>query len=100
MPILPLIADDEETLEQLVLWAAEAKVDYMFSGMLYLIGGIKKRYLSFIEEEYPYLLDAYKMLYPKGGADKNYKSKIHNFLGKMRKKYNVNNSYSKFLPKN
>jgi len=100
MPILPFIADDEETLEQLVSWAAEAKVDYMLSGMLYLTGGIKKRYFSFIEKEYPEFLDAYVNLYPKGGADKNYKSKIHNFLGKMRKKYDVNNSYAKFLPKN
>lgn len=99
MPILPFIADDEETLEHLVYWAAEAKVDYMLSGMLYLTGGIKKRYFAFIEDEYPELLDAYKQLYPKGGADKNYKSKIHNFLGEMRAKYNVNNSYSKFLPK-
>lgn len=100
MPILPFIADDEETLEQLVLWAAEANVDYMLSGMLYLTGGIKKRYFSFIKEKYPQFLDAYKELYPKGGADKKYKSKIHNFLGEMRSKYNVNNSYSKFLPKN
>lgn len=99
MPILPVIADDEETLEQLVFWAAEAKVDYMLSGMLYLTGGIKKRYFSFIKEEYPDLLEAYKKLYPKGGADKTYKSKIHTFLGNMRKKYNVNNNYSKFLPK-
>jgi DNA repair photolyase len=100
MPILPFVADDDETLEQLVMWAATADVDYMLSGMLYLTGGIKKRYFSFLKKEYPQFLDAYKKLYPQGGANKDYKSKIHNLLGKIRKKYDVNNSYSKFLPKN
>ena len=41
MPILPFLADDEATLETLVSWAAEAKADYMLTGMLYLTGGIR-----------------------------------------------------------
>ena len=99
MPILPFLADDENTLETLVRWASEANVDYMLTGMLYLTGGIKKRYLSFIKQEFPDFYDSYSSLYPKGAADKDYKSKIHNFLSQMRAKYHVNNQYSKFLPK-
>lgn len=99
MPILPFLADDEDTLETLVKWAKESEVDYMLTGMLYLTGGIKKRYLSFIKEDYPKYYVPYCRLYPKGGADKDYKSKIHGFLAEMRKKYNVNNKYSKSLPK-
>jgi DNA repair photolyase len=99
MPILPFLADDEATLETLVSWAAEAKADYMLTGMLYLTGGIKSRYLSFIKQYYPEYFASYSTLYPKGGADKDYKSKVHGYLSKMRLKYNVNNRYSKFLPK-
>ncbi|MTI65374.1 MAG: radical SAM protein [Firmicutes bacterium] len=100
MPILPFLADDKDSLETLVKWASQAKADYMLTGMLYLTGGIKKRYLSFIKDTYPEYLESYSTLYPKGGANKDYKSKIHNFLKSMRNKYNVNNSYSIFLPKN
>lgn len=99
MPILPFLSDDEETLETLVKWARQSNADYMLTGMLYLTGGIKKRYLSFIEEVYPKYYDEYCKVYPKGGADKDYKNNIHSFLAKMRNKYNVNNNYSKFLPK-
>ncbi len=100
MPILPFLSDSENTLEILVKWAGQAKADYMLTGMLYLTGGIKKRYLSFIKNVYPDYYEQYCKLYPKGGANKKYKNKIHGFLAKMRDKYNVNNNYSKFLPKN
>jgi hypothetical protein len=49
--------NDEVILEQLAQWAAEAEVSYMLSGILYLTGGIKGRYLSFIKEYYQ---DIYK----------------------------------------
>jgi len=96
MPILPYLADNEATLEQMVQWAAEAEVSYMLSGILYLTGGIKGRYLSFIKEYYPDLYEKYIKLYPKGGADKGYKSKVHNCLARMRDKYGVCNQYSRF----
>jgi len=98
LPILPLLADDENTLETIVGWAAEAQVSYMMTGMLYLTGGIRARYLEFIARFYPEYLEAYQQLYPRGGAQPEYKQKIHAYIGKMRNKYGVNSSYSKFLP--
>lgn len=98
-PILPFLADDESTLETLVRCASEADVSYMMAATLYLTGGIKKRYLGFIEREFPEYYKPYLDLYPKGGAKKDYKTRIHGFLGKMREKYSVNNAYSKSLPK-
>ncbi len=98
MPILPYLADDEPVLEEMVKWAASAEVDYMLTGVLYLTGGIKKKFFSFLEEEYPELLGDYQRLYPRGGADPEYKAGVHKFLGQMRKKYRVNNNYSQFLP--
>jgi DNA repair photolyase len=99
MPILPYLADDEESLETIVSWAAEADVAYMLTGVLYLTGGIKKRYLKFIETEFPEHYTSYLETYEKGSASKEYKNKVHSFLAKMREKYKVNNSYAKFLPK-
>jgi len=95
MPILPFLADDETTLETLVRWAKEAEATYMLTGTLYLTGGIKKRYLSFVKEHYPHLYSEYLRLYPKGSASKEYKNKIHGFLGEMREKYGVNTYYNR-----
>ncbi len=99
MPILPYLADSQENLEQLVKWAAEARVSYMLSGMLYLTGGIKKRYYEFINKYFPAYLAEYNDLYLGGGAKKEYKNTVHNFLAEMRKRYGVNNQYSKFIKK-
>ena len=97
-PILPFLADDESTLETVVRCAREADVSYMMAATLYLTGSIKKRYLSFIEREFPEYYKPYLELYPKGAASRDYKTRIHGFLAEMRNKYSVNNSYSKFLP--
>ncbi len=100
MPILPCFSDDKASLEQITRWAAEAEVDYMLSGMLYLTKSIKQRYYEFLKVNYPDYLEEYQKLYKRGGADKKYKAKVHDYLAEMRKKYNINNSYAKFLPKN
>jgi len=97
-PILPFISDDRTSMEKMVKRASEVKADYMLSGVLYLSGGIKERYLIFIKREFPQYYSACIKLYPRGKADSDYKSKIHSFLGRMRKKYGVNAQYSKIIP--
>ena len=97
-PILPFLSDDEKSMESMVRKASEVKVDYMLSGILYLSGGIKEKYFHFIKKEFPQFYIPYTKLYSRGRANPTYKSKIHSFLGKMRKKYNVNAQYSKIIP--
>ena len=97
-PILPFLSDDKTSMEKMVKRASEVKVDYMLSGILYLSGGIKDRYFSFIKRESPEYYSAYVKLYPRGKANPDYKSKIHSFLGRMREKYGVNAQYSKIIP--
>ena len=97
-PILPFLSDDKTSMEKMVKRASEVKVDYMLSGILYLSGGIKDRYFSFIKREFPEYYSAYVKLYPRGKANPDYKSKIHSFLGRMREKYGVNAQYSKIIP--
>lgn len=97
-PILPFLSDDKTSMEKMVKQASEVKVDYMLSGILYLSGGIKDRYFSFIQREFPEYYSDYVLLYPKGKAIPDYKRKIHSFLGRMREKYGVNAQYSKIIP--
>ncbi len=98
MPILPMLADDKESLETLVKWASQAKATYMLTGILYLTGGIRPRYLNFIKKEYPMYYQDYLKLYQKGSAHKDYKTKVYGFLIEMKKKYQVSSSYAKHLP--
>ena len=84
----------------MVQWAAQSEVDYMLSGILYLTGQIRPRFLAFIKQFFPNYYESYNRLYKKGSADREYKTKIHNHLKQLRDKYQVNNSYAKFLPKN
>ena len=88
-PILPFLADDEETLETLVRWTAESNASYMMPAMLYMTGGIKKNYMTFIKSIYPKHYADYLRIYQKGSADKEYKSKIHGCIKRMREKYHV-----------
>lgn len=98
MPMIPLIADHAENLETMVRWAAEAEVDYMLSGFLYLTGAARKNFFAFIEKHFPQHRSVYLNLYKKGGADESYKSTVHSRLKALRDQYGVNNSYAKFLP--
>lgn len=97
-PLLPFLSDDKTSMEKMVKQASEVKVDYMLSGVLYLSGGIKERYFSFIKREFPEYYSDYAKLYPRGKVNPDYKSKIHSFLGRMREKYEVSAQYSKITP--
>lgn len=100
MPILPFLADDEMTLETLASWAYESKASYMLTGVLYMTGGIRKRYMKFIYDEFPQYYEQYCSLYLKGSANQEYKTRIHTMFNQMKEKFGINTSYAKFLPKN
>lgn len=99
MPILPFLADDEKTLENLVMYAKNAKVNYMLTGILYLTGEIKRRYLNYIKQYYPKHLISYQHLYKNGSADKKYKTRIHTTLKEARRKYGVKSLNEFYLAK-
>ncbi|KUO51197.1 MAG: hypothetical protein APF76_17055 [Desulfitibacter sp. BRH_c19] len=92
-PILPFLSDDEESLEKMVKAGANSGADYIMCCMLYMSGGIRKRYLDFIQKEYPEYYGGYLGLYNKGSANKEYKAKIHGFLKNMKSKYRIDKSY-------
>ena len=48
----------------------------MLSGILYLTGQIRPRFLAFIKQFFPNYYESYNRLYKKGSADKEYKTKI------------------------
>jgi len=98
-PILPLLSDDRTSLQTFVNWASETRASYMMSALLYLTGSARVNYLAFIDEKYPHLSESYRILYRKGGADKDYKNRVHTLLKQLKERSGVNSNYRKFLSK-
>ena len=98
MPILPFLADDEDSLETMVRMAADANVNYLLAGMLNLRGDIQPRYIDFIASDYPRLLPGYLALFRTGSASQLYKARVHGRLSRLREQFGVSNDYRSFLP--
>lgn len=97
MPILPFLTDSPENLEQILSRAAECKVDYALPGFLYLRGETRKHFFNFLACNFPELLDPYRKLYSKGGADRAYKAELYGMLRNLMEKYNLSADYMKPL---
>src|SRR5688500_7193955 len=66
MPILPGITDNPTALEALVKRIGEAGATYAAACALRLQSSARKRYMPFIAEEFPHLLDRYMATYSGG----------------------------------
>lgn len=97
MPILPFLTDSPENLEQILSRAAECEVDYALPSLLYLRGETRKHFFNFLACNFPELLDPYRKLYAKGGADRTYKAELYGTLGNLMEKYHLSADYMKPL---
>jgi len=95
MPILPFLTDSPENIEQIFSLAAECKTDYALPGILYLRGETRKHFFNFLELNYPELLDPYRRLYAKGGADRAYKAELYGVLKSLVEKYHLSGDFMK-----
>jgi DNA repair photolyase len=73
MPILPFLTDSPQNLERIISLAAECEVNYILPGILYLRGETRKHFFDFLELNFPELVDPYRKVYAKGGADRAYR---------------------------
>jgi len=95
MPILPLLTDSPRNLEQTLSLAAKCKVDYILPGILYLRGETRKHFFNFLKLNFPELLDPYRRLYSKGGADRTYKAELYGMFKPLMEKYHLSGDYMK-----
>lgn len=95
MPILPFLTDNPQNLKQIMSFAAECGVDYALPGVLYLRGETRKHFFDFLELNFPELMDPYRKLYEKGGADRAYKAEIYGMLSSLMEKYHLSGDYMK-----
>src|SRR5437773_8096763 len=90
MPVLPGITDNPSDLEALVKRVSEAGATYVAACAVRLQAAARKRYLPFIEQEFPHLAERYHNTYrnsPHAGA--KYRDGLANFFEKLCQKYGV-----------
>lgn len=62
-PVLPALTDDEATLDRLLAAVRATGVDHFFFNVLFLRSPTKEKYLRWLEQDSPRLLEAYKNAY-------------------------------------
>jgi len=93
MPVLPGITDNPSDLDALVKRVSEAGATYVGACALRLQSTARKRYLPFIEEEFPHLAERYRNTYAHGyQAGDKYRAGLSAFFRKLCVKYGVPSS--------
>lgn len=90
MPVLPGITDNPSDLEALVKRVSEAGATYVGACALRLRSAARKRYLPFIDSEFPHLADRYRRTYAASHhAGENYREGLARFFDRICTKYHV-----------
>jgi DNA repair photolyase len=90
MPVLPGITDNPSDLEALVKRVSEAGATYVGACAVRLKAAAKKRYLPFIEQEFPHLAERYRNTYGNSAyAGEKYREGLARFFEKLTAKYGV-----------
>jgi len=90
MPVLPGITDNPSDLEALVKRVSEAGATYVGACALRLRVTARKRYLPFIEQEFPHLAERYQNTYARShNAGENYREGLARFFDRICAKYRV-----------
>jgi DNA repair photolyase len=93
MPVLPGITDNPSDLEALVKRVADAGATYVGACALRLQSSARKRYLPFIEKEFPHLAERYRNTYARGyQAGDKYRAGLSAFFNKLCRKYGLPSS--------
>src|ERR1700730_6481726 len=90
MPVLPGITDNPSDLEALVKRVSEAGATYVGACAVRLQSEARKRYLPFIEQEFPHLAERYRNTYGNSAyAGEKYREGLAQFFEKLCAKYGV-----------
>jgi hypothetical protein len=56
--------------------------------------------MDFIKNNFPSVYEELKKLYKRGGADREYKTKLYQTINRLRNKYSLSSSYMKPMKEN
>ena len=94
-PVVPGFTTQPGRLEATVRAIAEHGAAFMGANILYLKGGTKDHFLSFLASEFPHLLEGYNRLYPRAYAPSKYVAAVRATIDALQKRYEVNRRAAK-----
>jgi DNA repair photolyase len=94
MPVLPGITDGPNAMDALVRAVARAGASHIAACALRLRGTARRRYLPFIEAEFPHLADRYRASYAAGyNVGQRYRDGLKRHFAKLCAKYGIRNGF-------
>jgi DNA repair photolyase len=94
MPVLPGITDGVEAMDALVRAVARAGASHIAACALRLRGTARRRYLPFIEAEFPHLADRYRASYAASyNVGERYREGLRRHFAKLCAKYGIRDGF-------
>jgi DNA repair photolyase len=94
MPVLPGITDGPDAMDALVRSVARAGASHIAACALRLRVTARRRYLPFIEAEFPHLAERYRASYATGSTvGTRYREGLKRFFAKLCAKYGIRNAF-------
>lgn len=100
MPVIPLLTDSYESLNNIFSKAKDSGVDYVLPGTLYLRGKTKPYFFEFIQKEFSVYYNKLQELYKEGSLSKDYKKKLYETINILKTKYKLSSNFSKPIKDN
>jgi DNA repair photolyase len=89
-PVLPLLTDSDEALEELLSSVAEAGASGATVLALHLRPGTREWFMAWLAREYPGLVEAYGRLYSRGSyVDRRYRDALAERVAPMLRRYGL-----------
>jgi DNA repair photolyase len=88
-PVLPGLTDDEAHLEAVIVAAAEAGAEFVFSQALRLGPGISEYYLPWLERTFPHLTHEYERLYRRNFPPAYYADTVTERVRALKRKHGL-----------
>ena len=89
MPLVPGITTSRSSVERTMAAIADAGAAYIGTSVAHLEDGVRDHFFSFLEREYPALVDGYQRLYVRKYANRGYVEKINAMVHALRLKTGV-----------
>jgi hypothetical protein len=76
-------------MERTMKAIADHGARFVGCNVMYLEGGTRDHFLTWLEGEHPELVDGYRRLYPRKYAPSSYRTEIHAVFDSLREKYGL-----------
>ncbi len=92
-PVIPGITDSPANLAEVVRGAADHGACFLGTNVLHLREGTKEHFLSFLEQDYPWLKETYRGLYPGAFAPWRLKESLQTQVAALKQLYGLKERY-------